>query len=166
FFNEIKYQFMFYDEFHQLSNDGTNLFQMICSIRARFKFGLSSTPFLNDIPDMAKLPLWIGKRWNDEDLKKLWDKKTVLALARNLDRTLAAKEVRKMLQDFIILRNEKSRIPDGSTIVDIPNMKLYEVDSLLRNKPHMMMGLHTSGKWRISHASTYSSRWHLHRGCM
>ena len=33
-----------------------------------------------------------------------------------------------MLQDFIILRNEKSRIPDGSTIVDIPNMKLYEVD--------------------------------------
>jgi len=128
FFNEIKYQFMFYDEFHQLSNDGTNSFQMICNIRARFKFGLSGTPFPNDIPDMAKLPLWIGKRWNDEDLKKLWDKKTVLALARNPDRTLAAKEVWKMLQDFIILRNEKSRMPDGSTIVDIPNMKLYEVD--------------------------------------
>jgi len=52
----------------------------------------------------------------------------VLALARNPDRTLAAKEVRKMLQDFIILRNEKFRMPDGSTIVDIPNMKLYEVD--------------------------------------
>ena len=26
FFDEIKYQFMFYDEFHQLSNDGTSSF--------------------------------------------------------------------------------------------------------------------------------------------
>ena len=28
----------------------------------------------------------------------------------------------------MILRNEKSRKPDGFTIVAIPNMKLYEVD--------------------------------------
>ena len=33
-----------------------------------------------------------------------------------------------MLRDFMLLRNEKSRKPDGSTIVVIPNMKLYEVD--------------------------------------
>ena len=33
-----------------------------------------------------------------------------------------------MLRDFMILRNEKSRKPDRSTIVAIPNMKLYEVD--------------------------------------
>ena len=33
-----------------------------------------------------------------------------------------------MLRDFMILRNEKSRKPDRSTIVVIPNMKLYKVD--------------------------------------
>ena len=49
-------------------------------------------------------------------------------MAQNLDRTLAAKEVRKILRDFMILRNEKFRKPDRSTIVAIPNMKLYEVD--------------------------------------
>ena len=33
-----------------------------------------------------------------------------------------------MLRDFMILRNEKSRKPDRSTIVIIPNMKLYKID--------------------------------------
>ena len=76
--------------------------------------------------------LWMAVRTkvisSDESLKKLWDKKTLQALAWNPDRTLAAKEVRKMLCDFMILRNEKFRKLDGFTIVAIPNMKLYEVD--------------------------------------
>ena len=62
FFDEIKYQFMFYDEFHQLSNDGTSSFKIACKICARYKFGLSSIPFPNDIPDMIKLPRWIRNR--------------------------------------------------------------------------------------------------------
>ena len=56
FFDEIKYQFMFYDEFYQLSNDGTSSFKMACRIRARYKFDLSSTLFSNNISDMVKLP--------------------------------------------------------------------------------------------------------------
>ena len=55
FFNEIKYQFMFYDEFHQLSNDGTSSFKIVCRICVRYKFGLSSTLFSNNILDMVKL---------------------------------------------------------------------------------------------------------------
>ena len=56
FFDEIKYQFMFYDEFHQLSNDRTSSFKMACRICVRYKFSLSSTLFPNNIPNIVKLP--------------------------------------------------------------------------------------------------------------
>ena len=49
-------------------------------------------------------------------------------LCKYLDRTLIAKKVQKMLHDFMIFRNEKSRKLDRSTIIVILNIKLYKVD--------------------------------------
>ena len=94
------------------------------------------------------------------ELMKVSKSYEIRKLCKYLDRTLIAKKVQKMLHDFMILRNEKSRKPDGSTIVAIPNMKLYEVDLefTLRNKQHMMIALRTSEKWGISHILTCFSR--------
>ena len=51
-----------------------------------------------------------------------------MQLLWNLDRKYAAIEICSLLKNFMILRGEGAKLPTGGPIVNIPPMKLYEID--------------------------------------